>query len=241
MFIYAMLPLFLMLFAAECFAVRPYTPVQPDPVLEPWRWTAFPELNGLGLRCMAEDREGNMWFGVDEGAVRYDGLKWTTFTEQDGLYGAPVTAMLGARDGSVYAGTPMGISRFANGKWHRVFPDEGGLHSAVRKLMEASDSSIWAVTFWGALRLGAGGPVFYTSADMAHSLRILIPGVNVTIVPDAVAHVRSWESFPLRVGILHTSPPDRFIWIVAPGGPGEAPLASRHGPTTPRGIHHRHR
>lgn len=28
--------------------------VHPDPVLESWRWQAFPELKDLGLRCMAE-------------------------------------------------------------------------------------------------------------------------------------------------------------------------------------------
>jgi hypothetical protein len=55
------------LVAAEGWAVQPYQPVHPDPVLEPWRWTVFPELKGLGLRCMAEDRDGRMWFGVDDG------------------------------------------------------------------------------------------------------------------------------------------------------------------------------
>ena len=34
-------------------AVQPYQPTYPDPVLEPWRWRTFPELKGLGLRCMA--------------------------------------------------------------------------------------------------------------------------------------------------------------------------------------------
>ncbi len=59
----------LALAAGECLAVRPY-----EPVLESWRWRSFPELKGLGLRCMAEDRDGNMWFGTDGGARRYDGL-----------------------------------------------------------------------------------------------------------------------------------------------------------------------
>jgi hypothetical protein len=43
-----------------------------DPVLEPWRCRSFPELRGLGLRSLAEDRDGAMWFGVDEGMRRYE-------------------------------------------------------------------------------------------------------------------------------------------------------------------------
>ena len=29
-------------------ATQPYVPIQPDPVLESWRWTSFPELKGAG-------------------------------------------------------------------------------------------------------------------------------------------------------------------------------------------------
>ena len=45
----ALVCLVLVLFCSGAWAVRPYTPVHPDPVLEPWRWTSFPELKGLGL------------------------------------------------------------------------------------------------------------------------------------------------------------------------------------------------
>ena len=74
----------LILAAAECWAVQPYTPAQADPVLEPWRWRSFPELKGLGLRCMAEDTAGNMWFGIDAGVVRYDGVTWQTYRRMTG-------------------------------------------------------------------------------------------------------------------------------------------------------------
>ena len=59
--------LLLLLASSPAFPVEPYTPSQPDPVLEPWRWRTFPDLMGLGARCMVEDHEGNMWFGVTEG------------------------------------------------------------------------------------------------------------------------------------------------------------------------------
>ena len=48
--------------AADCRSAEPYVPKESDPVLEPWRWRRFPELLGLGARCMAEDHEGNMGY-----------------------------------------------------------------------------------------------------------------------------------------------------------------------------------
>ncbi len=156
----------LVLIVPECWSAQPYQPVRPDPVLESWRWRAFPELKGLGLRCMAEDRDGNMWFGTDEGVWRYDAVNWTVYTPAEGLVGARVKALLAARDGSLYAGTEMGISRFSEGSWSRVFPSEGDLPWAIWDLMEASDGSAWAGTEWGALSLSRGQATLYTVEEM---------------------------------------------------------------------------
>ena len=93
----------MLLCASHGWAARRYTPVHPDPVLESWRWTRFPELNGLGLRCMAESTDGAMWFGVDDGVIRYDGVHWRPFTAEDGIRGVPVNVLCASRDGSVYA------------------------------------------------------------------------------------------------------------------------------------------
>ena len=123
-------------------AVQAYTPVQPEAMLEFWRWRTYPELKGLGLQCMAEDRDGNMWFGVDAGVVRYDGVSWTPFTPENGLLGAPVITLAAAQDGSVYAGTPIGISRYVDGKWRRVFPESGDGRLLVFGIRVVSDGSV---------------------------------------------------------------------------------------------------
>ncbi len=178
--------LVLVLAIAECWSVQPYQPTHPDPVLESWRWQSFPELKGLGLRCMAEDRDGNMWFGTDEGVRRYDGVRWTVYTPEDGVLGAPVTTLCATQDGSVYAGTEIGISRFKDGAWSRVFPPEGEFPLPIRDLMEASDGSVWAGTAWGALRLGKEGAMLYTMVEREAALRMILPDVQLSFVPDAV-------------------------------------------------------
>ena len=60
-----------------------------------------------------------MWFGVDDGVVRYNGVDWAVYTPEDGLPSAPVSALLATRDGSVYGGTDKGID------WrHLVLPPD---------------------------------------------------------------------------------------------------------------------
>lgn len=221
--------LFLLLVAPDTTAVQPYTPVHPDPVLEPWRWRSFPELSGLGLKCLAEDQSGNMWFGVNDGVMQYDGVKWTPYTENDGLLGAPVRVLLGARDGGVYAGTAKGISRFDDGTWRSVFPPEGDLPWPIYDLMEAADGSIWAGTTWGTLRLDPERSRVYTTEEVGTALRKLASYVDLTLVPNEVVPAQAWgEGVGIAValgnwwdGVDNVPNIARVIWSIASGGPGE--------------------
>ena len=69
------------------FAVDTLRVTSPDPVLEKWRWTTFDRGSGLAgpVRDIFEDRDGGIWFATDQGAQRYDGMRWTTYTTKDGL------------------------------------------------------------------------------------------------------------------------------------------------------------
>ena len=217
----------LSLAVGEIWAVRPFAPVTPDPMLESWRWRSYPELRGMGLRCMAEDSDGNMWFGVNDGVVRYDGVTWTTFTPQDGLLGAPVHCLCATQDGSVYAGTEMGISRFSNEEWRRALPIEGGPLLPVSDLLEASDGSVWAGTSWGALRLHRQGAVLYTTGKTQAWLQKQMPGVKLIRVPDGVAPGHPWgEGLGVLVACASESDqPTGYpkpIKQLHPDGPGSA-------------------
>ena len=105
-----------------------------------------------------------MWFGTDRGVLRYDGLRWTPFTSEDGLPDAPVDALCATADGSVYAGTDRGICRFSGGSWLRVLPHRVDLPWHVNALAESADGSVWAATAWGALRLAGGKITLYTAS-----------------------------------------------------------------------------
>ena len=96
-------------------AISPYQPLASDPVLEPWRWRSFSELEDLGIRCLTEGTDGAIWFGGTSGVRRYDGIKWTVYTTKDDLGSEPVNALCATRDGSIYAGTNKGIIQLKNG------------------------------------------------------------------------------------------------------------------------------
>ena len=212
----------------EAPAKKPYHPVHPNPALEQWRWQRFPELNGKGLRCLAEASDGAMWFGADAGVRRYDGHSWEVFGQEHGVHGAPVNALCAARDGSVYAGTDRGISRYKEGAWERVFPPEGDLPWPLNSLVETRDGSIWAGTGWGAVRLHEGEATVHTSAEMGAALRKLAPYVRLTIAPDEVVPPRDrGEGAGFRtvegenLGARREDLPP-VVWTVVPGSPADA-------------------
>jgi signal transduction histidine kinase/ligand-binding sensor domain-containing protein len=172
--------------------VEAYEPIRPDPLLEPWRWTSFPELKGMGLRCIAEGTDGCMWFGVNDGVLGYDGLTWRPYTPADGLHGVPVNALASAPDGSIYAGTPAGISRFADGVWHRVWPTTPGLKWNVRDLAACPDGRLLAATDWGALFVSGDKATVVTTAAAAGYLTAAGAVSQAVIAPPEICPRQAW-------------------------------------------------
>ena len=171
--------------ATPLLAVSPYVPAHPDPFLEPWRWQTYPEMKGKGITCMAEGRDGVMWFGVHDGVVAYEGLSWRTYTQDDGILEPPVRALCVTKDGTVYAGSERGISVLADGRWRRFWPPDGDdNYWPVNDLMEAGDGSLWAGTEWGALRFSTGRPTLYTTASVVKDLIGAPESLDVCEVPE---------------------------------------------------------
>ena len=69
---------------------------------------------------MVEDENGLLWFGVNGGLLRYDGLEWDYIKLNNDSTKTNVVALCAAGDGSIYVGTPDGIYRFINGTWKTV-------------------------------------------------------------------------------------------------------------------------
>jgi ligand-binding sensor domain-containing protein len=104
------------------------------------------------VSAMFEDRNGDLWFGTDgEGAHKWDGESFTSFTTKDGLGGNMVRSIRGDRDGRIWIGSDGGgVSRLDGDEW-RTFTTKDGLSGdRVWEILEDSAGNMWFST------LGAG-------------------------------------------------------------------------------------
>ncbi|MBT3602496.1 MAG: response regulator [Candidatus Latescibacteria bacterium] len=207
-------------------ATVPYTPKHPEAVTESWRWRIFPELKERGFRCITEAPDGAIWFGVDEGVMRYDGVTWSIFTVADGLIGVPINTLCAGKDGTIWAGSDRGISKFDGQTWHPIFPLEANAYWPIDEIIETSSGTLWAATGWGALHIQDEQWTLYTSADMVPGLgtpenvkiiqipndsvpeRPWLDGMGISVIKGGYMGIRRGE-FPMT------------IWALAPNGPGE--------------------
>ena len=102
-------------------------------------------------RTMQIARQGELWFGGQQGAFRYDGKTVTAFTTKEGLLADFVGSMIVDRAGNVWMGHPGGFrttdeggaTRY-DGKTFEHFTRARGLNSGnVYCMLEDRDGNIW--------------------------------------------------------------------------------------------------
>ena len=97
---------------------------------------------------MFEDPDGNMWFGTDgEGAWKFDGTSFTSYTARNELAGNTVRAITGDRHGRIWFGTRLGgMSRFDGKKFTNFTQADGLANDEVYEILEARDGALWLST-----------------------------------------------------------------------------------------------
>jgi signal transduction histidine kinase/DNA-binding response OmpR family regulator/ligand-binding sensor domain-containing protein len=143
-----------------------YTPKYANPITEQWRWESFSELIGRGCRCMIEDANHVLWFGVNGGVMRYDGMNWKYFSVTKDSSDIPVVSLCAASDGSLYVGTIKGISVLKNGNWKSIQLDVDlgdPIEHPYNKIpiIETADKSIFIGSHQGAVRIKDGKTSLY--------------------------------------------------------------------------------
>ncbi len=164
-----LLPTLLKLLPAPLLVVALWAPSAPAPAqtrpgLVSFQRIAIPDDVPAHLTTAAvQDRRGLLWFGTQDGLVRYDGYGYKVFRARPGdpsaLGGSYVRALFVARDGRIWAGTISGgvsvfdprTERFSQ---YRHRPDGAGLaHDRVESIAEDRDGMIWLATDDGVDRL----------------------------------------------------------------------------------------
>lgn len=70
--------------------------------------------------CLAQDQEGRIWMGTQDGAYSFDGRSWHHYAEKAGLPSANILQLLRASDGTLWARTSSGLAFWSDGKFHNA-------------------------------------------------------------------------------------------------------------------------
>src|SRR5688572_22377909 len=101
------------LFATRDHGIWRYDPVAASAGMQAFtHFSATIGLRDTDVRCLLQDKAGNLWIGTDSGGdgeghgmYRYDGTSITHFTTQDGLSDNDVFTLLEDNAGHIWVGT----------------------------------------------------------------------------------------------------------------------------------------
>jgi signal transduction histidine kinase/ligand-binding sensor domain-containing protein/CheY-like chemotaxis protein len=149
-----MTPLTAAIRAGAAAAVLALTPATAD-ALDPAKaiaqyvhmvWDGERGLPQNSVSALVQTRDGYIWFGTQEGLVRFDGVRFTIYdrTREPTLKHNFVTALVEDRDGVLWVGFNDGsVVRRADGQFAAV-PSPAG--SSITALARHTDGSIWIGT-----------------------------------------------------------------------------------------------
>lgn len=171
-----------------CFAgmgQQPYSPEIVNPLTEPWRWRQFPALEGKGVSFIAEDREGKVWFGFNDGILCYDGYQWQHHDENNGLIGSPVQQILASNNGNLYATTSSGLYILKGETWEALLTPPESLVINYTFLKEDSKGHIYLGSSYGVFQIRENEIVrCFTSPTNVEALAEHEEGINFVLFPD---------------------------------------------------------
>lgn len=91
---------------------------------------------------LAQDREGKIWMGTSNGLICYDGKKFTTYSEADGLLSGRVTSLYADKKGRLWIGNRVGLNYFYEGKIYTV--SNAGINGGnIRCIIPDKDGTLW--------------------------------------------------------------------------------------------------
>ncbi|MFZ1634375.1 MAG: two-component regulator propeller domain-containing protein [Chitinophagales bacterium] len=105
---------------------------------------------------IVEDTIGNIWFGTSEGLIKYDGVKFKTFSFEEGLPGVDpeIWGLLIDKNGLIWVGATGGVSQFNGEKFIPFSLPASKVENAkpmlsdklVFKIIEDKNGNMWFAT-----------------------------------------------------------------------------------------------
>ncbi|PIB34328.1 hypothetical protein BFP72_02265 [Reichenbachiella sp. 5M10] len=137
--------------------------VQGQPTLGFKHLSVKDGLSQSNVNTIIQDRDGYIWIGTFDGLNKYDGYKFTVYTndlnDNTSIPSNFVTKIIEDRHGYLWMGTTYGLTRFnkETGKFTTLFHDPNNANSisnnSIWSLLEDTEGNIWVGTFGGGLNL----------------------------------------------------------------------------------------
>jgi signal transduction histidine kinase len=179
------------------------------------------------IRVLAQDPDGTLWIGSENGLVNFDGQRFRLFESPPGdppFPAAPVESLLITRDGTIWVGfIQAGAARIKAGRVTVYDHADEETLAVVLDLCEARDGSIWAVANnLRLMRFGRDGtwhleqqPLttrnFGIFIDVSNTLWVAQGGFLYRRPLDQRSYTRT--NVPASVVIRFAQRPDGHIWI----------------------------
>lgn len=117
---------------------------------------------------MTQSYEGYIWLGTTSGLVRFDGVKFKTFTKQNtpALTNDRIISLYIARDNVLWIGTDGGgLCSYKKGNWEKYTTKEGLSNNRVRAITGDWQGNLWVGTGYGLCRLYLNSFETFTTKD----------------------------------------------------------------------------
>ncbi|MCB0755495.1 MAG: SpoIIE family protein phosphatase, partial [Flavobacteriales bacterium] len=103
-----------------------------------------PDINDHNISAIAEDADGNLWFGTADfgGLFQYDGERFYIYSDEFGLADNNINCLATSADGLLFIGTPNGLSTFDGLGFEVVYVSDDFGTNHITALEALKDGSV---------------------------------------------------------------------------------------------------
>jgi ligand-binding sensor domain-containing protein/signal transduction histidine kinase len=119
-----------------------------------WRYTTENGLAGTNILALAEDAQGDVWVGTDQGMTQFKGETLVNYSIKDGLPHNTVTALYEDAENSLWIATEGGLCRRRHGLFTSYTTRNGLFSDQIFEIVEDNFQRLWMTcgsgVFWVA-------------------------------------------------------------------------------------------
>jgi ligand-binding sensor domain-containing protein/signal transduction histidine kinase len=135
-------------------------------------WTTREGLSDDFVRTLAQDAQGRIWVGTDDGLMRLNGDRFVRVDGTSGIPSLAVHAIFADREGNLWVGGSR-LIRIGSGFITEFTMSGEASQNRVKSIIETTDGTIWVGTVSGLNRLATGQKRFERVSGIVGTVRVL--------------------------------------------------------------------